>query len=68
MLASMAEAGAVLWRPDYVQAAVGAAEFCLTHLWDENGRLLRSYKDGQSKFDAYLEDHAYLTDGLLALY
>jgi uncharacterized protein YyaL (SSP411 family) len=68
MLASIAEAGAVLGRPDYVQAAVEAAEFCLTRLRDENGRLLRSYKDGQSKFDAYLEDHAYLADGLLALY
>ena len=68
MLASMAEAGAVLGRPDYVQAAVRAAEFCLTRLRGGNGRLLRSYKDGQSKFDAYLEDHAYLADGLLALY
>jgi len=68
MLASMAEAGAVLGRQDYVQAAERAADFCLTHLRDENGRLLRSYKDGQSKFNAYLEDHAYLADGLLALY
>jgi uncharacterized protein YyaL (SSP411 family) len=68
MLASIAEAGAVLGRPDYVQAAASAAEFCLTHLRDENARLLRSYRDGQSKFDAYLEDHAYLADGLLALY
>jgi uncharacterized protein YyaL (SSP411 family) len=68
MLASFAEAGAVLGRPNYVQAAVRAADFILTRLRDENGRLLRSYKDGHSKFDAYLEDHAYLADGLLALY
>jgi len=68
MLASMAQAGAVLGRPDFVQAAVGAADFVLTRLRDENGRLLRSYKDGQSKFDAYLADHAYLADGFLALY
>jgi uncharacterized protein YyaL (SSP411 family) len=68
MLASMADAGAVLNRQDYVQAAAEAAEFVLTRLRDENGRLLRSYKDGQSKYDAYLEDYAYLADGLLALY
>lgn len=68
MLASMAEAGAVLKRPDYVQAAVQAANFILTRLRDGNGRLLRSYKDGQSRFDAYLEDHAYLADGFLALF
>jgi len=43
-----------LERPDYVQAAIRAADFVLTRLRDENGRLLRSYKDGQSKVDAYL--------------
>jgi hypothetical protein len=68
MLASLAEAGAVLDRQDYVQAAVRAADFVLTRLRDGKGRLLRSYKDGQNKFDAYLEDHAYLADGLLALF
>jgi uncharacterized protein YyaL (SSP411 family) len=68
MLASMAEAGAVLARQDYVDAAAQAAGFVLTHLRDENARLLRSYKDGQSKYDAYLEDHAYLAEGLLSLY
>jgi uncharacterized protein YyaL (SSP411 family) len=61
MLASIAEAGAVLGRPDYVQAAAGAAGFVLTYLRDGDGRLLRSYKDGQSKADAYLEDHAHVT-------
>jgi uncharacterized protein YyaL (SSP411 family) len=68
MLASMAEAGAVLDRQDYVRAAVRAADFLLAHMRDEDRRLLRSYKDGESKFDAYLEDHAYLADGLLALF
>jgi uncharacterized protein YyaL (SSP411 family) len=68
MLASMAEAGAVLARQDYVEAAVQAADFVLTQLRDGSCRLLRSYKDGQSKYDAYLEDHAYLADGLLSLY
>lgn len=68
MLASFAEAGAVLNRPDYVQAAVRAADFVLTRLRDDTGRLLRSHKDGQSKIDAYLEDHAYLAEGFLALY
>jgi len=42
MLASMAKAGVVLRRPDTIQAAAGAAEFCLTRLRDGSGRLLRS--------------------------
>jgi uncharacterized protein YyaL (SSP411 family) len=68
MLASMAEAGAILKRQDYAQAAVRAAEFVLTQLRGQDGRLFRTYKDGHSRFDGYLEDYAYLADGLLALY
>jgi len=33
-----------------------------------DGLLLRTYKDGQSKLNGYLEDYAFLADGLLALY
>jgi uncharacterized protein YyaL (SSP411 family) len=34
-----------------------------------NGRLLRTWKSGaQAKYNGYLEDYAYLADGLLALY
>ena len=67
MLRSLAEAGAALQRPDYLQAAGKNATFVLDAL-REDGRLLRSYKDGQAKFKAYLEDYAFLTAGLLALY
>jgi uncharacterized protein YyaL (SSP411 family) len=33
-----------------------------------DGRLYRSYKDGQARFNAYLEDYAALSRGLIALY
>ena len=32
------------------------------------GRLLRTWKDGQAKLNAYLEDHAFLLEALLSLY
>ena len=32
-----------------------------------DGRLRRSYKDGQARFNGYLEDYACVADGLLAL-
>ena len=35
---------------------------------DADGRLLRTWKDGEAKLNAYLEDHAYLLEALLALY
>ena len=44
------------------------AEFLLRELPHENGRLLRSWKDGEAKLNGYLEDHSYLIEGLLELY
>jgi uncharacterized protein YyaL (SSP411 family) len=67
MLRSFAEAARALERSDYLEVAVKNANFLLTHL-RRDGRLLRTHKDGQSKLNGYLEDYAYLIDGLLALY
>ncbi|HET6999566.1 MAG TPA: thioredoxin domain-containing protein [Solirubrobacterales bacterium] len=67
-IAALAEAGAVLGRDDYLAAARGCAEFVLSSLTDESGRLLRTYKDGDARLNAYLEDHAFLLEALLTLY
>jgi uncharacterized protein YyaL (SSP411 family) len=67
MLRSFAEAARALGRADYREVAVKNADFLLTHL-RRDGRLLRTYKDGESKLNGYLEDYAFLVDGLLALY
>jgi len=68
MLAALAEAGAALGRSDYLDAARRGAEFVLGELRDERGRLLRTYKDGEGRLNAYLEDHAFLLEALLTLY
>ncbi|MEA2399119.1 MAG: uncharacterized protein QOK25_2675, partial [Thermoleophilaceae bacterium] len=68
MISALAEAGAVLERADYVEAAATCAEFVLREMRDSGGRLLRSFKDGEAKLNAYLEDHAYLLEALLTLY
>ena len=44
------------------------AEFVLGELRDADGRLLRTWKDGRGRIDAYLEDHAYLLEALVTLY
>jgi uncharacterized protein len=67
MLASFAEAAAILERDDYLDTARKNAEFLLDNLRRDR-LLLRTYKDGQAKLNAYLEDYAFLIDGLLALY
>ncbi|MEJ7716966.1 MAG: hypothetical protein WKF31_03030 [Thermoleophilaceae bacterium] len=68
MIAALAEAGAVLERDDYLDAARGCAAFVLSEMRDERGRLLRTYKDGQAQLNGYLEDHAFLLEALLVLY
>jgi uncharacterized protein YyaL (SSP411 family) len=68
MISALAEAGAVLERADYVDAARRCAGFVLGSLRDDDGRLLRTWKDGRGRLNAYLEDHAYLVEALLTLY
>ncbi len=67
-IGALADAGAVLGREDYLEAARACAEFVLTQLRDEGGNLLRTFKDGRAHLNAYLEDHAFLLEALLALY
>ncbi|HEX3736361.1 MAG TPA: AGE family epimerase/isomerase, partial [Solirubrobacterales bacterium] len=67
-IAALAEAGAVLGREDYLDAARSCADFVLGTMRDESGRLLRTYKDGRAHLNAYLEDHAFMVEALLVLY
>jgi uncharacterized protein YyaL (SSP411 family) len=67
MLLTFAEAARYLKRADYLQAAVRNADFLLTQLHPDD-RLLRAWREGQARHNAYLEDYAALILGLLALY
>jgi uncharacterized protein len=67
MMASFAEAGVVLNRPDYTEAALRNATFVLSNLL-QDGMLLRTWKDGRAKFNAYLEDYAFVAEGFLTLF
>ncbi len=67
MLASFAEASVILSRPDYREAAEHNAAFILENM-QQNNLLLHSYKDGQARFNAYLDDYAFFAAGLVTLY
>ncbi|HYP56046.1 MAG TPA: thioredoxin domain-containing protein, partial [Solirubrobacterales bacterium] len=67
-VSALAEAGAALGRADYLDAARECADFVLGMLCDKEGRLLRSFKDGEARLNAYLEDHAFLLEALLTLH
>lgn len=67
MLESFAESAAVLDRKDYLEIAEKNADFVLTNL-RRDGLMLRTYKDGFGKLNGYLEDYAFFSSGLIALY
>ncbi len=67
VLRALAEAGATLGRPDFLDAARRNATFLL-HSLRHGGRLLRSWKGGRSRIPAFLEDYAGLGNALLSLY
>ncbi len=65
---TLAEAGAGLGEARYLEAAAECIDFILTAMRDGDGRLLRTYNNGEARLNAYLEDHAYLLEALLDLY
>jgi uncharacterized protein YyaL (SSP411 family) len=67
MISALARAHQILGGEQYLRAAQRAAQFCLEHLHKDKS-LQRSYKDGQVKGNAYLEDYAFLITALLDLY
>lgn len=68
MIAGLADAGRILKRPDYIEAASNAANFVLRELKTSDGRLLRSYALGEGKLQGYLDDYAFLVHGLIRLH
>jgi len=67
-ISALVEAGRVFGEPRYVDAAVQAAEFVLTRLRDDTGRLLRSWRDGKPGRPGYADDHALMAVACLTLY
>lgn len=66
-LAAFAEAAAILDSAEYLEIAKRNADFLLANL-QADGRLLRTWKTGTAKLNAYVEDYASLCDGLIELY
>ncbi|MCU1288546.1 MAG: Thioredoxin domain containing protein [Acidobacteria bacterium] len=67
MLRTFAEASAILESEEYLETAKKNADFIMENL-QKDGYLLRAYKDGRGKLNAYLEDYANFADGLIELF
>jgi uncharacterized protein YyaL (SSP411 family) len=67
-LAAVAEAARRLDRTDWLDAAVELGGFLLGPLRGEDGRVLRSVRDGRVSGSGFLDDHANVAHGLLELH
>jgi len=68
MIDALAGAATALDEPRYLLAAQRAAEFVLGSMRRGDGRLLHSWRQGQAKLDAYLDDYACFANALVSLY
>jgi uncharacterized protein len=68
MISAFAKGFAISGQAKYLQTAKKAVQFIENILASNDGRLKRTFKDGQSKLNAYLEDYAFYTSGLLDLF
>ncbi len=68
MISSCAKAGFSLDNHMYIEMAERAMQFIETHLFDENGRLMVRFRDGERAFPGNLEDYAFYCLALIDLY
>ncbi len=67
MIGGLAVCGDRLDEPDYIDAAARAAGFVLEEMM-RDGRLMRSWRDGRASGAGYLDDYAFMAEGLLDLH
>lgn len=68
MIAAFARGAKVLGDDRYAETAEKAADFIMTVLRREDGRLLHRYRDGGAGIAAHLDDYAFFVWGLIELY
>ena len=68
VLGAFAEAGRVLGRGDYVEAARGVARHVLGEMATPDGRLLHTWRDARAHVPGFCDDYAAMAAGLLELY
>jgi uncharacterized protein len=68
MIDALAYASGALAEPRYAEAAKKAADFVLDKTRRSDGRLLHTWRSGQAKVEAYLDDYACFINALVSLY
>src|SRR5215470_11632139 len=68
MIAAMAVAGVVFERPAWIESARGAFDFIRTQMTMPDGRLLHSWRAGNARHPANVDNYANLSRAALALF
>lgn len=68
MIAAFAKAAQAFNEPKYAIAATKAADFIISKMIDNDGKILHRYRDGEAAISGFLDDYAFLIWGLLELY
>ena len=71
MINGMAKAGRILQQPEFIQSAQRSVDFVRNNMWQgtlsQNGRMLATCGLGKAHLNGYLDDYAFMLDGLLEL-
>src|SRR5690625_2429298 len=67
MIIALAKSGKIFQHEKFVERAIDATQLIEDHLFI-GGRLMARYRDGETKYHAYLEDYAYLIWSYIELY
>lgn len=65
---AFAQAYLVFGNEKYREIALKSLNFILSELKQDNGKLWRTYKNGQSKINGFLDDYAFVIEALMNVY
>lgn len=68
MLKGFVDAYKALNDEKYLEIAVQNANFIIEKLWNADGNLFRTYKNGKATINGYLEDYVHVMEALISLY
>jgi uncharacterized protein len=57
-----------LGTKNYLEIAIKNANFITTKLWNSEGNLFRTYKNGKSTINGFLEDYAHVMANFISIY
>jgi hypothetical protein len=68
MISGLVKAAAIFERQDWLDKAKKVADFIEKEMHQPNGGLFRSWKNGEAKIGAFLDDYAFLMQAQIALF